>query len=131
MQANESCIAVGPSARLSYLQARQQFWKSPKGFWRREFISESESDAPGILYYQNYQNMWVRCRKEGGSLRWNNIHCVSWEPLTGGEIVKDTWALLFQFCFEGLSANPSRNLLYLVDTRTVPGERTFRYVSFS
>lgn len=130
LRRNEHYHGLQPSARLDTLKSQQQLWKNPKGSWKREVINDWVHDTLNVRYYQN---TWVRCRKEGElqtRSRWNSIQCACWETMEN-TVISDTWTLLFPFSFEGFAADPSRNLLFLLDTRTVPGESTFRWVPAS
>lgn len=128
MKHNEHCVNLGMSARLDNLRSHQSFWKNPTGSWETEPVGDWVHDLQNVRYYQN---MWVRCRDEedlNGAVRWSTIQCVCWESQPGGQVVSEMWYLSFAFSFEGFAADPGRNLLFLVDTRTVPGERSLRYV---
>lgn len=131
MENNEHCTNLGLSARLDGLKSQERFWKNPEGSWKREDIGDWVIDTQNVRYYQN---AWVRCRRKGdlrAALQWNAVQCTCWEPLGDGGVVSDTWTLSFQFSFEGFAADPGRNLLFLLDTRTIPGERTYRLTQSS
>lgn len=126
---NEHGPELPISDRLKTLKCLCRSRKSPKGTWKPVYIGDWVNDLFNVRYYEN---MWVRCRKEGSLPRgrWNSVQCVCWEPLglRSGGVVSDTWTLAFDFSFECFGADPGRDVLYLLDTRSVPGRKTYRCV---
>lgn len=114
-------------ARLHALTSLCRARKTSDGVWKRV---EMGGWVDNMVNSRFYPDLWIRCHREGeliGAPPWNSVQCVSWEPSNGGSIEADIWSLSFDFTFEHLCADPVQKLLYLLNTRSVPGERTYRY----